>query len=243
MRTTIIAAVLAAITLTAVPAGASSICGDVNGNGSVTATDALAVLRKAVGQAIDLLCAPSGSQPLKTGQTTSYGAGTDGDVQKGAARSFTDNGDGTVTDNASGLMWEKKDASGGIHDRNNLYTWSSGSGSMDGTVVSLFLASLNGGGGFGGHTDWRVPNIVELQTLVNYDIAYPGPTTYSEFNNKCFGACTVTTCSCTSADYYWSSSTYQSDTSYTWLVGFLDGYTGDLHKTNGVAVRAVRGGA
>jgi len=215
----------------------------VNGNGSVTATDALAVLRKAVGQAIDLLCAPSGSQPLKTGQTTSYGAGTDGDVQKGAARSFTDNGDGTVTDNASGLMWEKKDASGGIHDRNNLYTWSSGSGSMDGTVVSLFLASLNGGGGFGGHTDWRVPNIVELQTLVNYDIAYPGPTTYSEFNNKCFGACTVTTCSCTSADYYWSSSTYQSDTSYTWLVGFLDGYTGDLHKTNGVAVRAVRGGA
>jgi hypothetical protein len=43
-----------------------------------------------------------------TGQTTSYGAGDDGAVRAGAAQSFTDNHDGTITDNNTGLMWEKK---------------------------------------------------------------------------------------------------------------------------------------
>ncbi len=37
--------------------------------------------------------------------------------------SFVDNGDGTITDTQRGLMWEKKDASGGLHDENTLYAW------------------------------------------------------------------------------------------------------------------------
>ncbi len=76
-----------------------------------------------------------------------------------------------------------------------------------------------------------------------FRVSYPGPATFLAFNDKCLSACTVTTCSCTRADYCWSSSMYQSDTSYTWFVGFLDGYAGDFNKTNSVAVRAVRGGA
>jgi hypothetical protein len=60
---------------------------------------------------------------LKTGQTTAYGTGSDGDLQKGTARSYTDNGDGTITDNVTGLMWEKKSDDGGIHDKDNMYTW------------------------------------------------------------------------------------------------------------------------
>ena len=63
------------------------------------------------------------AQPLKTGQTTAYGTGSDGDLQKGASRSFTDNGDGTITDNTTGLMWEKKSDDGSIHDKDNTYTW------------------------------------------------------------------------------------------------------------------------
>ncbi|KJR41414.1 protein of unknown function DUF1566 [Candidatus Magnetoovum chiemensis] len=46
----------------------------------------------------------------KTGQTVSYRAGDDGDLQKGVSLPeprFTDNGDGTVTDNHTGLMWLK----------------------------------------------------------------------------------------------------------------------------------------
>ena len=44
----------------------------------------------------------------KTGQTTSYAAGDDGALQKGVASPnprFTDNGNGTVTDNLTGLIW------------------------------------------------------------------------------------------------------------------------------------------
>lgn len=35
----------------------------------------------------------------------------------------TDNGDGTITDACTNLMWEKKDRAGGVHDRDNRYTW------------------------------------------------------------------------------------------------------------------------
>lgn len=46
----------------------------------------------------------------QTGQTTSYAAGDDGAVRTGVAwpnPRFTDNGDQTITDNLTGLMWEK----------------------------------------------------------------------------------------------------------------------------------------
>lgn len=43
-----------------------------------------------------------------SGQTTSYGAGDDGAVQAGAKLAYLDNGDGTITDKNTGLMWEKK---------------------------------------------------------------------------------------------------------------------------------------
>jgi len=128
-----------------------------------------------------------GGAVLKTGQTTAYGAGSDGDLQKGASQSFTDNGDGTITDYTTGLMWEKKDQSGGIHDWNNTYTWSGPSyGStniMDGTIVTTFLATLNGGGGFAGHTDWRIPNLNELQSIRNLENVNPAVS--SAFNTGC----------------------------------------------------------
>ncbi len=72
----------------------------------------------------DVACGGSGGGgPLpRSGQTTSYGSGSDGDLRPGAAMSFTDNGDGTITDNVTGLMWEKKDDSNGIHGKDNTYT-------------------------------------------------------------------------------------------------------------------------
>ena len=80
---------------------------------------------------------PLGDPPLKTGQTTSYGPASDGNLQMGASRSYTDNGDGTITDNRTGLMWEKKDRSGGIHDWNNTYLWGETSPpyTIDGPIV------------------------------------------------------------------------------------------------------------
>src|SRR5438876_6315029 len=58
-----------------------------------------------------------------TGQTTSFHAFDDGAMQAGAPLSYTDNGDGTITDENTGLMWEKKSADGNIHDMDTLYTW------------------------------------------------------------------------------------------------------------------------
>lgn len=69
-----------------------------------------------------------------TGQTSSYAAGDDGAIKAGAALSYTDNGDGTITDNNTKLMWEKKsNGDGSLHDMNNGYSWAllcSVSGSM-----------------------------------------------------------------------------------------------------------------
>lgn len=54
--------------------------------------------------------AKTSSRPAKTGQTASYRTHDDGDLEKGVtwpSPRFTDNGDGTVTDNLTGLIWLK----------------------------------------------------------------------------------------------------------------------------------------
>ena len=46
---------------------------------------------------------------------------------------------------------------------------------MNGTMVTEFLATLNTPPCFAGHCDWRIPNVRELQSIVDYEILYPGP--------------------------------------------------------------------
>jgi hypothetical protein len=75
----------------------------------------------------------------------------------GASPRFVDNGDGTITDRATCLVWEKKDNADGIHDLNKVYAWTSSGSARDGGLFTQFLATLNGGGGFAGHHDWRIP--------------------------------------------------------------------------------------
>ncbi|MBI1816547.1 MAG: DUF1566 domain-containing protein [Deltaproteobacteria bacterium] len=180
-----------------------------------------------------------------SGQTTSYGTGSDGDVQPGATLAYTDNGDGTITDTNTGLMWEKKSDNGSIHDKDNTYTWGMNTSpyTMNGTMVTAFLAALNGGGGFAGRTDWRIPSIKELQSIVNYEIAYPGPTVSPAFSTGCVASCTVTTCSCTASSGYWSSTTTaNSPPNYAWVVTFGYGDVYSDYKPLPDSVRAVRGG-
>jgi hypothetical protein len=86
----------------------------------------------------------------KTGQTTFYRTGDDGDLEKGM-NVLQDNGDGTVTDLRTGLMWPKDGtgvgyASGVGKTWNDAIDWANG---------------LN----FAGHTDWRLPNINELKSF------------------------------------------------------------------------------
>jgi hypothetical protein len=153
-------------------------------------------------------------------------------------------GDGTITDNNTGLMWEKKDQSGGVHDWTNFYMWGMRSPpyTMNGTMVTTFLATLNAGTGFAGHTDWRIPNVKELQSIVNYERPLPAPTVDGAFNTDCTAGCTVLTCSCTQSGPYWSSTTIQNNPNNAWNVNFNNGNVNNNNKDNNNYVRAVRGG-
>jgi hypothetical protein len=215
-------------------------CGDVNDNGSVTTSDALAVLRKSVGQQVSLIC-PAAGGISQTGQTTCFdtsgdplsctGTGHDGEFQLGSTRSFTDNGDGTVTDNGTGLMWEKLSDDGSIHDKDNSYLWQA--------AFDTKIATLNSQS-FAGHDDWRLPNRFELDSLVN--LGTSGPATHTNFASSCTPGCTVLTCSCTRPDYYWSGTTYLASPIYAWTVYFNAGDTYASKKSVAYFVRAVRGG-
>ncbi|HYD49310.1 MAG TPA: DUF1566 domain-containing protein, partial [Terriglobales bacterium] len=179
--------------------------------------------------------------PLKTGVINSNGPGSDGELQMGAGFQYTnDFDDGTITDHTTGLMWEKKSDDGSVHDVHNTYTWGN-TPSMNGTMVTEFLAALNTPPGFAGYTDWRIPNVNELLTLARYD--WSQPRIAPMFNAPCFAGCTVLDCSCTASDYYWTSTTTQSVDDFAHAVKFSgDGPYMDPVSTDARHVRAVRGG-
>jgi hypothetical protein len=91
-------------------------------------------------------------------------AKADAAAKKGAACRFIDNGDGTISDLNTLLMWEKKDSSSdGVHDKKAKLSWS--------VAMGGWLSALNGFAdcrpsecsptqkGFAGYTDWRLPTI------------------------------------------------------------------------------------
>jgi len=182
-------------------------------------------------------CTPPPAALTATGQTTPYATGDDGDIKAGAALSYTDNGDGTITDNNTGLMWEKKSADGTIHDKDAFYLWAN--------AFAVHIAGLNdvAGGGtacFAGYCDWRLPNVKELQSIVNYGAFNPAVS--AAFNTGCVAGSTVLTGSCTAASSYWASSSFVSNPALAWSVVFSSGNVGTGGKGNTFRVRAVRGG-
>ena len=121
----------------------------------------------------------------KTGQTSCWdaegnpidceGTGQDGELQKGLAwpdPRFTDNEDGTVTDHLTGLIWLKNANCFGqkfwapaLNDCNTLNSGECG----------LTDGSLEG--------DWRLPNVRELHSLVDYGMSNPAFTPGHPFEN------------------------------------------------------------
>jgi len=70
---------------------------------------------------------------------------------------FKDNGDGTVTDRATGLMWMKAD-SGGLKAGKNK------DGKLNWRESLAWAENLE----YAGYSDWRLPNVKELQSIVDY---------------------------------------------------------------------------
>jgi hypothetical protein len=165
----------------------------------------------------------------------------DGTVQAGAGLSYTDNGDGTITDNNTGLMWEKKSDDGGLHDKDNFYWWSAGTVLQP--TIWEWLEDINaeGGSGFAGHQDWLVPHVKELQSIVNYQNTPLAAS--SAFHNNCVAGATVLTGSCTFVSVYWSSTTWANSTTQAWGVNFNLGDVSPYSKGTAFRVRAVRGGS
>ncbi|MBN2857643.1 MAG: DUF1566 domain-containing protein [Candidatus Delongbacteria bacterium] len=101
-----------------------------------------------------VITAPTAGQPFY-GQNSNH---------PGNEPAYTDNGDGTVTDNVTGLMWEKST------DRN-------GDGSVDYYDKLTYSNALSGASSCttGGYSDWRLPTIKELYSLIMYYGAEPNP--------------------------------------------------------------------
>ena len=145
---------------------------------------------------------------------------------------YQDHGDGTVTDRLTGLQWEQKTGLAGVHDKNNLYSWSDGGAgyvAADGTAFTSFLPTLNGGGCFAGQCDWRLPTLAELQTTL-LDPCPGSPCV----DQAVFGP--------TVASIYWSASTYATFPQDAWYVFTSTVAWVKARNPTPPYVRAVRGG-
>jgi len=160
---------------------------------------------------------------------------------------FTDNGDQTVTDHLTGLVWEKKTNldmnvnAADPHDADNTYGWSY-SAIENGPVFTDFLAKLNSGTGFAGSNGWRLPTVEELDSTT---LVFP-----------CSGAVHGPKCQCQSAPcidpsldpnntqsgIYWSATSDITDPTQVWYEEVALGGVDVGYKNGLVFARAVRGG-
>ena len=121
--------------------------------------------------------------------------------------SFFDNGNGTVTDNVTGLILQAGDAAG----------------KLDWYDATDYCEALT----LAGHTDWRLPDEYELQSIINYGLHCPAiDTTYFPG---------------TGWHDHWSSSTYADGTELAWYVNFCECHVNKEDKTIDNYVKCVRG--
>jgi hypothetical protein len=162
-----------------------------------------------------------------TGQSTCYdawsneidcaGTGQDGEYSMNAM-SFTDNGDGTVFDNVTGLTWQKQDD--GL-----TYNWYEAAGVYNATHnpgSTSVCDSLS----LGGHDDWRLPTRSELVGIINYGTYYPSIETIFFPDTK--------------ASDYWSQDIV-AFTSDARSVNFSFGYSLNSSTSEPFHARCVRG--
>jgi hypothetical protein len=117
---------------------------------------------------------------------------------------YVDNKDGTITDNKTGLLWQK---SGSDREMN----WE------DAHVYASMCED-------GGYSDWRLPTIEELFSIVDF-------TRYDPAIDQIFDC---------SSNFYWSGSTYANLPGHAWVVLFYDGDVYADAKSDDGYVRCVR---
>ena len=221
-----------ALLLLAAPVLAQDFCeGDFNHNGSVASEDVTVFLEHFGRSPFNNPCPSDGPAPVcQTGLTTSYATGDDGDLQRGVALvtpRFTDNVNGTVTDNQTGFIWLKDANCFGfrkwdqaISDCNGLASGSCGL--TDGSSAD----------------DWRLPNKKELISLTHDGYYEPtlsntaGTAKWSE-GDPFTGV---------KSAQYWSSTGFSTINNYAWSVNMGSGYVLSYDKYTSLYVWPVRGG-
>jgi hypothetical protein len=128
--------------------------------------------------------------------------------------SYTDNGDGTVTDNITGLVWQQAVATT-TNDAgaSSSYAWSD---------AAAYCATLT----LSGHNDWRMPSLIELESIVDYGQTPPS------INGTFFPS--------TPASLFWSSFLVTGSTSIARGISFYQGRMYDYDITSARNVRCVR---
>ena len=174
--------------------------------------------------------------PLPANYTEVAGEDGHASMRKGVAwpgtRFSTDTPvSGTVRDNLTGLIWLTKanyiqsDYPGFDADV------TSGDGRVTWQHALDFVAGMNAGTYANqGYTDWRLPNVQELQSVIDYGKSNPALPAGHTFLNV------------NVSSFYWSSTTDAGYTSYAWVVGLGDGFVGGDGKGNPYYVWPVRGG-
>jgi hypothetical protein len=229
--------------------------GDVNASGSVDLSDAVTILGNLfLGSPTELppLCAASADRGLPdtgvtrcytdTGETDCGGfasvvcpfRGGDGSLRTGCpydADRFTVNADDTVIDNCTGLQWQRfaadKDGDNAITAVDK-FTW---------CEALKYCEELS----FAGRTDWRLPNVRELESLIDYGRISPAidPLFRLQGGGAGDGGGGVADTS----NGFWSSTTSASQGTSAWIMDFDTGSSeGFMTKTANFFVRSVRGG-
>jgi len=123
-----------------------------------------------------------------------------------------------VRDQTTGLVWEVKTDDQSFHDKDNLYNFY--------YLEEKFIKQLNQNS-FGGFSDWRIPEITELNTLTNIHHDRPA------INPTYFPNC--------QAYDYWTATAHVNDSSQGWCVSFFHGNDSIQSRQSKFYVRAVRG--
>lgn len=117
-----------------------------------------------------------------------------------------------TVDNVTGLMWVTNP--GTDAGMGGTYTWDN---------ALLACENLN----YAGYTDWRLPNVRELASIIDYGVAAP------TINATAFPG---------TVSAYFASTTYVPSTVSAWIVTFNSASVGNMLKSSAIYVRCVRGG-
>ena len=129
---------------------------------------------------------------------------------------FSRNGVGIVTDNITKLQWQDD-----YRDNNRVIKQDNWNNAID------YCEALT----LGGFNDWRLPNINELTSIIDFDIF-----------NTIISAKIFNTFVNTRNGNYWSSTNNTGYSSNTWNVDFDNGTTSGDRNINKSFVRCVRAG-